>query len=394
MRDNVILIHMDALRPDHLGFTGYARPTTPQIDRFREEATWLKNAYTPVPSARCASRSSFTGRDIERLPQSRGAGVDFTLLPEATTVAEQLEGLGYDRVGYTLSYVLQHIGGIGQGFRVWETPWPVDAWRTSYANGAQQTTNAALSYLAGVPQDGSKPYLLFLHYQCTHDPYVKHSQWDYGNAPVDLYDSALNYCDDQLGNLFHALDARADKDKTAIFLYSDHGELFGEHGFTRHGNTLFEEDVRVVLLAKIPGGRVSEIDTPMSLADVTPTISELTGLPADPGCESWNLLPYLLRGKAMPRRPLYLSSDLWRNGTHLSSRGILGPSGKVKFVHNMTTGTNELFDLANDPEEMTNLADAHPVERDRFAAVLGGWASFENPEGKVASEGVNRERAQ
>ena len=122
-----------------------------------------------------------------------------------------------------------------------------------YQNSAEQTTNAATKYLATVPQDGSKPYLLFLHYECTHDPYIKHAQWDYGDSDIDKYDSATNYCDEQVGRVLDALDARGDKDKTAVFVYSDHGELFGEHGFTRHGNTLYEPDVRALLLAKVPG---------------------------------------------------------------------------------------------------------------------------------------------
>ena len=93
----------------------------------------------------------------------------------------------------------------------------------------------------------------------------------------DKYDSALNYQDDQLGRLFDAIDARGDKDETTVILYSDHGELFGEHGYSRHGFTLYQPDVHVLLLVRTPGGHVPTIDTPMFLSDLTPTIFELTG---------------------------------------------------------------------------------------------------------------------
>jgi hypothetical protein len=115
MRQNVIMIHVEALRPDHVGFIGYGRPTTPHIDKFRQGATWFKNAYSPAPTTRFALSMLFTGHEIERVPQSRGHAVDFTLLPDAVTLAERLEPLGYDRVGYTLTYVIQHIKGMGDG---------------------------------------------------------------------------------------------------------------------------------------------------------------------------------------------------------------------------------------------------------------------------------------
>jgi arylsulfatase A-like enzyme len=388
-RDNVILIHIDALRPDHVGFTGYRRPTTPHIDRWREGATWFKNAYSPAPSTRFALSAIFTGLEVERIPQERGHAVDFTLLPQAVTLAERLATIGYDRVGYTLSYVIQHIHDLGQGFRLWETPWPLDDWKASYQNSAQQTTDAALKYLAKTPADGTTPYFLFLHYECTHDPYIKHSSWDYGDSEVDKYDSALNYCDDQLGRLFDALEARSDKGKTAVFLYSDHGELFGEHGFTKHGNTLYEPDVRTLLVAKVPGATVKTIDTPMLLTDMTPTIYELTGLPPDRQCEEWDLLPYL-EGAPLPPRPLYLYSDLWRSGVHFESRGVLDVDGKTMFIRDVSAGMNQLYDLDADPEELSNVADAHPAQRDKLSEMVDGWEAYENKDNR-SFETVNKE---
>ncbi len=388
-RDNVILIHIEALRPDHVGFIGYGRPTTPRIDRFRQGSTWFKNAYSSAPTTRFALSMLFTGWEIERIPQSRGHAVDFTLRPEAVTLAERLEPLGYDRVGYTLTYVVQHIHDLGQGFRIWDTPWPINDWEAAYQNSAQQTTDAALKYLSGVPADGSKPYFLFLHYMSNHDPYIKHAKWDYGDAQVDKYDSALNYQDDQLGRLFDALDARADKEHTAVFLYSDHGELFGEHGYRRHGYTLYQPDVHVLLLARVPGTHVSEIDTPMTLNDMTPTIEELTGLPPDPEIQSWDLLPYL-RGTPMPPRDIFFYSDQWRTGVHYVSRGILDKDGRTKLIRNVSVGTRELFDIVADPNELKNLDDAKSKDVERLSELVDGWEAFENRDNK-SFETTNKE---
>jgi arylsulfatase A-like enzyme len=370
LRNSVILVHIDALRPDHVSFVGYKRHTTPKIDQFREGATWFKNAYTPAPSTRFAMAGMFTGLEVQRIPQRRGHVIDFTLLPEAVTLAERLAPLGYDRVGYTLSYVLQHITDVGQGFRVWETPWPINDWEASYHTSAEQTTAAAIKYLDGAPTDGSKPYLLFLHYACTHDPYIKHSAWDYGNADVDLYDSALSYCDDQLGKLFAAVDARPDKDKTAIFVFSDHGELFGEHSLAKHGNSIYQPDVKILLLARVPGGKVSTIEAPTSLTDLYPTVEELTGLPADGVTHAWDLMPYL-RGAPMPSRPLFLYTDLWRAGVHYEARGVI--DGDMKYIHDLGNGTKQVYDIAADPGELTSIAEARPSLREKYDEMVDGW---------------------
>jgi arylsulfatase A-like enzyme len=390
LRDNVILIHLDALRPDHVGFVGYRRPTTPHLDRWKEGATWFKNAYTPAPSTRFALSAIFTGLEVERIPQKRGHAVDFTLEPEAVTLAERLSPIGYDTVGYTLSYVIQHIHDVGQGFRTWQTPWPLEDWKASYQNSAQQTTDAAMKYLATVPADGTRPYLLFLHYECNHDPYIKHSTWDYGSSDIDNYDSATNYCDEQVGRVLDALDARGDKDRNAIFVYSDHGELFGEHGFTKHGNTLYEPDTRVLLLAKVPGATAKEIDTPMLLTDITPTIYELTGLPPDKECQEWDLLPYL-KGKPLPVRPIFLYTDLWRGGVHFESRGVLDVDGHTKFIRDISHGVDQLYDLTIDPAELSNVADARPALKDKLAEMVDSWEAFENKDNK-SFETVNKEK--
>jgi arylsulfatase A-like enzyme len=389
-RDNIVLIHIDALRPDHVGFAGYHRPTTPHLDRWKEGATWFKNAYTPAPSTRFALSMIFTGLEVERIPQSRGHVVDFTLLPEAITVAERIGPLGYDRVGFTLSYVLQHINDLGQGFRVWKTPWPVEGWRASYEDSAKQTSDAALAYLGSVPEDGSRPYLLFAHYECTHDPYIKHSRWDYGDSDVDRYDSALNYCDDEIGRLLDALDARKDSAKNAVFVYSDHGELFGEHGFTRHGSTLFEPDVRALLVAKVPGATVREIDTPMYLTDMTPTIYELTGVPPGRDAQGWDLMPYL-KGAPLPARPLFLYADLWRDAVHFNARGVLDEDGRTKFVYDVSAGARHLYDVKSDPGELLDLAEARPALTSKLAEEVDSWEAYANKDGR-SFEMFNKEK--
>jgi arylsulfatase A-like enzyme len=180
----------------------------------------------------------------------------------------------------------------------------------------------------------------------------------------------LSYCDDELGNLFSAVDARADKDKTAIFVFSDHGELFGEHGLAKHGNSIFQPDVKILMVARVPGGKVSTIEAPTSLTDLYPTVAELTGLPPDAATHAWDLMPYL-RGAPMPSRPLFLYTDLWRAGVHYEARGVL--DGDLKYIHDLGNGTKQVFDVEADPGELTSIAEARPALREKYDEMVDGW---------------------
>ncbi|AKV01401.1 hypothetical protein AKJ09_08064 [Labilithrix luteola] len=62
-----------------------------------------------------------------------------------------------------------------------------------------------------------------------------------------------------------------------VLPHANLGELFGEHGFEYHGHSLYEPDVRTLLLARVAGAPPSTVDAPVSLADLTPTILELAG---------------------------------------------------------------------------------------------------------------------
>ena len=387
-RMNIVLMQMDATRPDHLSFAGYRRPTTPHLDQFRAGATWFKNAYTPAPTTRLAMASLFTGWDIDRIPQRRGPGINFTLLPGANTFAERLDAINYDRVGFTISYVIQHHIDQGQGFRIWKSPWPTEDLEATYGTAATMTTDAGLEYLKDVPENGSKPYLLFMHYQCTHDPYVKHPGYDYGDGDIDRYDSALSYCDEEIGKFFDTFDKRADRDNTAVIIFSDHGELFGEHGFNNHGNTLYQPDVRIVLLARIPGGKVSTVDDPVLLMDVAPTVLEVAGAMPDAQGHAWSLVPYTMNVPPKPRlrRPLFLYADLWRASVHYESRGVL--DGPYKYIHDVGTGVNMLFNVEQDPDELSNLVDSNPKERGRLAELLDSWEAFQHENAPANSPSV------
>ena len=341
---------------------------------------WFRDAYTPAPGTRFALAAVFTGMDLERIPQHRGLGYEFELLPTAVTLAERLGEEGYDRAGFTILTTSGNLKGMGQGFRVWERPWPPElSAEESNLISATRTTDAALRYLDQQPP--GSPYFLFAHYECTHEPYLKHAPWDFGDSDVDLYDSALAYCDHEIGRLLDGESARPDAANTAIVLYSDHGELFGEHGFHQHGNSLFEPDVRVVFLVRPPASLRSQeapstVNVPVSIVDIAPTLLEMAGAPpvAAPGPPSVrdgrSLVPLLIGPPAsrLAERPIFLFGDLIRHTIHYEARGVV--QGGFKYIRYEPVDVEQLFDLREDPQESKNLAASHEALRARLAGLL------------------------
>jgi hypothetical protein len=373
-RPNIVLIQFDALRPDHLGFNGYARKTSPNLDKLRETSTLFTRAYTPAPSTRFALLSLFTGLDVPVVPQKRGVNPDIDLLPGPATLAERLGTAGYDRMGYTISFVIQHIRGVGRGFRQWQTPWPVGDWKANYPVMATKTTDTAINYLKGMGDDGTLPFMLFVHYACTHDPYGKDPRWNYGSSLVDEYDSGINYCDDEFGRLMGALDARRDAKKTVIIAFSDHGELFGEHGLSYHGHALYEPAVRTLLMMRIPGVvQKPTVETPVSIVDIYPTSLFLANVAREPATNAWNLVPYVTMGERPgdKERPIYLYAELASEGINYDARGVI--VDRLKFIRDITTGTNQLYDVIADPDEKDDLGGNMPQKRDELGELVDSW---------------------
>lgn len=372
---DVVLVFIDALRPDHLSLAGYPRKTTPEIDRLAREGTWFRRAYTTAPSTRFAMASLLTGRDVRRLRHQDLGGNNFALHSGAPTIARALRSAGYQTVGYTVSYVAQHNMGTGQGFQTWKTPWPVHEWARTRDRNAELTTDAALQTLANTAPD--QRLFLFVHYDCPHDPYRKHAKWDFGSRDVDLYDSAVAYCDDQFGRLMTTLRARPNWDRTSVFVVSDHGELFGEHGLSNHGNSLYEPDVRVVMVARVPGTRPSVVDAPVQLHDVAPTVLELAGVAPDPGHDAWSLTGKLFGLEPATPRPLFLFTELERGSVRYDASAVI--HWPHKLVRDRRTRSVTLYDIAKDPDERSSLARTRVDVAGRLSDLLDGYEGWAVP---------------
>lgn len=367
--ENLLLISVDTLRADHLGAYGYTRDTSPHIDALARKGTLFEQAMSTSSWTLPAHASLLTGLYPS---QHRVADDGVTLGTEIPTLAERLRDAGL----YTFA-VIAHIYvaspfGFDRGFDVFDD--------SLIEDGATNPRGDAVvsRFLAHLDARPPGPFFGFIHF---YDPH-----WDYSapapfgerfadkgytgpmdgsftamkpylraqssippadlRALVDAYDGEIAWLDAQLGQLFAALEERGLDDRTTIVLTADHGEEFKEHARLGHGNTLFEEQLRVPLIVAghpaLARGRRAE---PVSLVDIAPTLLALFGaspLERAPGIS-------LASGDAAEERVLF--AETIRYGLDLLA-GRLGPHKRIEI---RSAASHRLFDLASDPSERTPL---------------------------------------
>ncbi|HSY23675.1 MAG TPA: sulfatase [Polyangiaceae bacterium] len=377
---NLLLVTIDTLRID-LGFMGYPRPVSPNLDALAERSTVFERAY---------SMASYTGKSvgptlIGKYPSEcfrDGAHFD-TYLPENTFLAERLQDAGFHTMGAASHWYFRPKYGLTQGMETWDTSaMPAEYGRDVDSSITSGTlTDAAIALLSD-PKNVAHRFFMWVHYFDPHANYMPHPEApDFRpgakNWAKPAYDGEVWFTDHHLGRLLDFIRAQPWGEKTAIVITADHGEAFDEHGMNWHGVDLWEPLVRVPLIIYVPGVKPHRVPVKRSLIDVVPTVLDLMGLPP-PG-------PGELSGESMA--PSILApSDATMEERDVYIDMPAGPevSQHRAFIHGTTPGMKLmseggpvyfLFDLSKDPGELNELSR----DRDKFLPMK---AAFDD---KVAS---------
>ena len=173
-----------------------------------------------------------------------------------------------------------------------------------------------------------------------HD-WVKDSQkWKEG---VQAYLASMSYADAQLGRLIRALKDKGQFENTVIVVMSDHGFHLGEKERWRK-QTLWTESTRVLLSIK-PDTKVEESATrtePVSIMDIYPTVAELAKLQTPDYVEGYSLVPLMTGERAFNGPGAALTTNGYKNHSIVTER--------YRYSR-YSNGAQELYDLANDPNE-------------------------------------------
>ncbi|MEM9587054.1 MAG: sulfatase [Planctomycetota bacterium] len=162
---------------------------------------------------------------------------------------------------------------------------------------------------------------------------------------VHSYLACITFVDAQVGRLLDALDASAQRDNTIICLWSDHGYHLGEKNMTGK-TTLWERSTHVPLM--FAGPNIPEnvkCDSPAELLDIFPTLAELVGARMPDGLEGVSLVPQIESPSRVRSRPAITD----HNPGNQSIR-----DQRYRLIH-YADGSEELYDLLDDPGEQTNL---------------------------------------
>lgn len=366
---NVILITVDTLRWDHLGYAGYERrDISPAMDALAAQSVRYQNAYstsaktpTAVPPILASRWPSEMVRSSHHFTRYRS---------ENLFVAEVMAENGYLTGASVSHWYFRPSYGFAEGFEDWREYW-VSGDRMERVASSAQVTDNALAFLDGfqaarvADPDESRPFFLWVHYFDPHKLYIEHAdQPSYGRRPIDDYDGEIRFTDGHLGRLLDRLEADGMMANTAIVLTSDHGEAFGEHDMRHHGWDLYEHQIRVPLLVRIPGVDPRDVQERVSLIDLSPTIVDLVGDTVPPGFRGRSLVPSLAHGTEPGRRPIFTEMPPGPHNSHKRSFTL----GDWKLIHHLDGNRFRLFDLATDPGELDDLWRERPDEADRLRA--------------------------
>ena len=301
---------VDTLRADHLGCYGYAKDTSPNIDRFADDALLFENCLSNGSNTRVSVASLLSGF----LPHETGALKWPVLTQDLETLAEILQAHGYWTGAVISNFVLRKKQGYEQGFLLYDdTMEDRELVRSWPERVAEHTTDRAIEVLEK-PRD--RPLFLWIHYQDPHGPYVPPTDpsdafRDPGRPPRELeftgsisgrggipsyqqlgsnhdfyyyrarYDAEIRYLDTHFQRLIAALKRLGMYDNSIIVLTADHGEGMGEHDyFFAHGEYLYQDQLHVPFMLRYGNELIGRTTKPVQHVDLVPTLLKIAGIDA------------------------------------------------------------------------------------------------------------------
>lgn len=384
---NLIVITIDTLRTD-VGFMGYAKDTTPNLDRLATRSVVFDRAY---------AMASYTGKSLAPMfiglyPNEtvRDGGHFNTYAPANVFTAERLKDAGVVTMGAASHWYFNRWSGLPQGIDTWDLSAKPGEGQgdTDTSVTSKELADAAIRLLSK-SESTRKRFFMWVHFFDPHAQYSPHAGApDFlgdERGPTALakaaYDGEVWFTDKHVGRVLDHIADQPWAARTAIVVTADHGEAFNEHGMSFHGIELWESLVHVPLLVFVPGVPPHHVPVKRGHIDVAPTLLALMRVPAEGArLRGVSLVPDLLatdEGEYVERDVYF---DMPAGPYNLMRRGLLtGTTPGKKLIH---FGANQyqLFDLATDPGEKDDLSpdpSALAPAQAAFQALRGGLEEIE-----------------
>lgn len=385
-KPNILHIHADDHRADGARALGNPLLITPHLDSLAERGMTFTRCYTQgsMIGAVCTpSRTMLlTGRSWQRIPRAPaaagGAKDPLTFLP---------------RVMQAAGYHTMHMGKYGNGFPTglaeFETTFRDDGKEGERAGCSQRLADKTIEYLKSRPSTPeSKPFYIYLAPPVPHDPRSAeprfHAMYDaakvtlspafmplhpFDNGEMTVRDEKLapwprteentkqqlaDYyacvtgLDHHIGRIFEQLKKSGQWENTIIIFSADNGLSMGEHGLFGKQNLYEFGGMHVPLIVAGPGIAKGKSEALVYLMDLFPTFAEFGGAKLPEGIDGKSIAPILTGKQTKVRDVLYTA---YRH----CMRSIR--DDRWKLIRYPLVDRTQLFDLSNDPHELTNLAN-------------------------------------
>ncbi|MDD4895805.1 MAG: sulfatase [Atribacterota bacterium] len=375
---NIIIISLDEVRPDHLSCYGYQKIVTPAIDQMAREGVRFNQCFSSADFTPIAMGSVITGK----YPNKHGVRDAYSHLSDPT-IATILKEDGYQTAGLVGNGLLSRQHGFAQGFDFFnetskETSWLEIIYPNSGVDEIFYEGNYWVEeFFKWLKKNFQKKFFMWGHLYETHEgsgvSLVKRgliSQEE--SSEFDYYDAKIKMADEKLiRRLISTLKELNIYDETTIVVMSDHGTNLGEHPVkdipwrkkgTRYPQhtTMYDHDLHVAMIIKGPGFPAGKVINGMVRSiDLVPTLLEHIGISSqtyDFDGQSW--LPLLQNDQ---NRDEVYSEDLFESRGLCSIHSLRTP--KYKFMRNLTLGEEAYFDLKNDPGELKNIKEEIDQEK-------------------------------
>jgi len=348
----VVLISIDSLRADLLERSERTR-YLPELSELAQVGAHFKNARAPGSMTKYTLGAISSGKYFSQQYWS-GSKNRWPREDPSVHLASVLSSAGVYTAAFPAVDWLDNSAGIWRGFERNQ----VEGEHLPHKNRWIEGKSLTDQLLAALAANGDRRAFFWVHYLDSHDPYFRGGR---RGAPFKRYLRSLLAVDEYLTRVRQTIARLGLTERVLLLVISDHGEAFGEHNARFHGNSLYDELLRVPLVAAGAGVVPRAIDVPVSLIDLGPTILDWFDIPTPPSFMGQSLVPLLL-GESRPfARPIVAE-------TRLKQAMIFDDGYKV--IRDLRRGTLELYDLNGDPGELNNLSDHIDPEHDEHVLLL------------------------
>jgi arylsulfatase A-like enzyme len=337
-RHPVVVLILDGVRADQLGSYGAAESSTPSLDEFASGAIQFDWAFAQAPDSASSMASFLTGL----YPTTHGlVETDDRLVDEAGTLPEVLSGAGMKTAAFFTSGEELDERGMDQGFDLVEA--------------GPQALEGALQW---IEQNASSDFFLVVEVGSVDASAVG------AEDAAGSYAAQVEALDSSAGRVLQALEGAGLTDKATIAVVALSGFEMGEHAGIGEPS-IYSLETRVPMLLKsphLPQGR--SIDKIVEVIDLGPTLIELQGEESPVEFQGRSLVP-LIEGSGTP--PYVAFGEAAEEGEYYAALG------GYRLVQRGADGPSELYDLATDPTEMTDLAASDENRVTVLEDHLGAW---------------------